>query len=270
MDGQIRVKIASTDKYFNLIKTEYNKYPFDESIMQGVLSICDPIAGTPIIEIACLDDGSKEVSCSINADYLTLNSSSDGVNIPFLNVNSYAQISNCNLFDETVLHGDITDKSGNKVSTIVGSYTDDTFCKVTKLNAFVSSDNAIISGDKGSYIWSISSFSDARLKKNVSDSKIKALDKLDMVKYREFDFIDKKFGTHQDLGYVADELKEVFPDCVVSVPQDKEQFGYEELYQVDDVKMIKYLGKAIQELHGIVKEQSEEINRLKQQIGGNP
>ena len=70
-------------------------------------------------------------------------------------------------------------------------------------------------------------------------------------------------------GYVADELKTVFPECVVSVPQDKEKCGYEELYQVQDTSMIKYLGKAIQELYSIIESQQKEIDELKKRVNAN-
>lgn len=74
------------------------------------------------------------------------------------------------------------------------------------------------------------------------------MDLINNIKLHEFDFIDEKYGQHKDIGYIAQELKEIIPECVVSVPQDKKQTGYEELYQVEDKHLIPYLVKAIQEL----------------------
>ena len=150
---------------------------------------------------------------------------------------------------------------------IIGSYSDSTFYKVTNVLTFKDTNNALITGDKGNFIWSVSSWSDRKLKKNIKDADISALDKINQIRFKEFDFIDdKKFGKHQELGYIADELKEVFPECVVTVPQDKEKFGYEELDQVQEVGMIKYLAKAIQELTGIIKEQNEKIDTLQKEV----
>lgn len=150
---------------------------------------------------------------------------------------------------------------------IIGSYSDSTFYKVTNVLTFKDTNNALITGDKGNFIWAVSSWSDRKLKKNIKDADVSALDKINQIQFKEFDFIDdKKFGKHQELGYIADELKEVFPECVVTVPQDKEKFGYEELDQVQDVGLIKYLAKSIQELSSIIKEQNQKIDTLQKEV----
>lgn len=151
-------------------------------------------------------------------------------------------------------------------SVKVSSTSNTTFYKISNMSKFRDTANCYISTEAGAFIWGISAFSDKRLKKNISDSELKALDKVDQIKFRSFDFVDERYGDHEDIGYIADELKEVFPECVVSIPQDKETCGYDELYQVEDKAMIKYLGKAIQELHTLVKQQNEEIESLKQKI----
>lgn len=147
------------------------------------------------------------------------------------------------------------------------SFSDSTYKKVKQLLMFGDSNNALITGDKGNFIWAVSSWSDRKLKKNIKDADVSALDKINQIQFKEFDFIDdKKFGKHQELGYIADELKEVFPECVVTVPQDKEKFGYEELDQVQDVGLIKYLAKSIQELSSIINEQNKKINTLQKEV----
>lgn len=148
----------------------------------------------------------------------------------------------------------------------VGTTSNTTFYKVTNLNTFRDSNNAYLAGEKGNYVFSISAFSDKRLKKNILNSNVNALDKINQIKYHSFDFKDESYGSHEDIGYIADELKEVFPECVVSVPQDKEKCGYDELLQVEDKGLIKYLGKGIQELSSIVNKQQEEIDKLKEEI----
>ena len=119
---------------------------------------------------------------------------------------------------------------------------------VQSLATFTDSNNALISGSKGQYIFGISAFSDERLKTNIKDSKINALDTINQIKLREFDFKNDKYGQHRDIGYVAQELKEVVPECVIAVPQDEKITGYNELYQIEDKHLIPYIIKAIQEI----------------------
>jgi hypothetical protein len=144
----------------------------------------------------------------------------------------------------------------------VQSYADNTFYRVTALITFKGSNNALVAGDKGNYIWGISSWSDSRLKDNVKDSRVNALNIINNIKMREFDFIDEKYGHHEDIGYVAQELKEVVPECVVDVPileEEQKEYKTDTLMQVEDKHLIKYLVKAMQEL-------SNEVERLKNMV----
>lgn len=52
----------------------------------------------------------------------------------------------------------------------------------------------------------------------------------------------------------------MIPECVVAVPQDKEEMGYDELLQVQDTHLIPYLVKAIQELSSKVAELEKKID----------
>lgn len=145
----------------------------------------------------------------------------------------------------------------------VSTYADNTFYKVAALLTFKGSNNALVNGDKGNYIWAISSWSDSRLKKNIKDSEVNALDIINNIKMREFDFKDEKYGHHEDIGYVAHELREIVPECVVDIPiseEEQKEYKTDTLMQVEDKHLIKYLVKAIQEL-------SNEVERLKN--GGN-
>lgn len=67
---------------------------------------------------------------------------------------------------------------------------------------------------------------------------------INKIKLHKFDFIDKEYGKHNDCGYIAQELKSIFPEAVIDVPQDKEITGYDSLYQIDDSKLIPYLVKS--------------------------
>lgn len=132
--------------------------------------------------------------------------------------------------------------------------TDGTYYKVSAIQTFKDTDNALLTGSKGNYIFGISSFSDKRLKTNIQDSKVSGLDIINSIHMHSFDFTDDKYGKSKDIGYVAQELKEIVPECVVNVPQDRDEFGYDSLYQVNDTPLIKYLVKAVQELTNEIKE----------------
>ena len=139
------------------------------------------------------------------------------------------------------------------------SYNDNTFYSVAKITIFKNSDNILFSGEKGNFIVGVSVFSDARLKKNVKRSKLNAIECINEIEMCEYDFIDEKYGEHINLGYIAQQLQNVIPDCVLAVPQDKEQMGYDELLQVQDTHLIPYLVKAIQELSSKVAELEKKI-----------
>ena len=149
---------------------------------------------------------------------------------------------------------------GNMVGYTLMSYNDNSLYSVNKITIFKDSDNILFSGEKGNFIVGVSVFSDARLKKNVKRSKLNAIECINEIEMCEYDFIDEKYGEHSNLGYIAQQLQKVMPECVVVVPQDKEQMGYDELLQVQDTHLIPYLVKAIQELSSKVAELEKKID----------
>lgn len=109
----------------------------------------------------------------------------------------------------------------------------------------------LYSGTYGITLWS----SDARLKENIEDTEINALDVINKIKHRKFKWKDK--DVHEELGYIAQEIEQVKENFVLKVPQrDKEGNIVDETYQINETKIIPYLSKAIQEL-------SEENTKLK-------
>lgn len=149
---------------------------------------------------------------------------------------------------------------GSFIGYMMKTYSSDTFYPVYEVLTFKDSNNVLFSGDKGNYIVGISAYSDARLKENIKSSKVNALESLNEIEMCSFDFIDRKYGAHSELGYIAQQLQKVIPECVVAVPQDKEQMGYDELLQVQDTHLIPYLVKAIQELSSKVAELEKKID----------
>ena len=145
----------------------------------------------------------------------------------------------------------------------VGSYASGTtWWKVSYVLQFYNSATLLAQNSSGSnYIWTVSSWSDARIKKNIKDTDVIGLEKINAIKLRQFDFKDEKRGTHKEIGYVAQELQEVVPDCVMNVPDKEFEDG---LLYVEDKPLIPYLVKAIQELSAKVESLE---NRLKQKEG---
>lgn len=145
------------------------------------------------------------------------------------------------------------------IGYMMKTYSSDTFYPVYEVLNFKDSNNVLFHGDKGNYIVGVSAYSDIRLKKNVKRSKLNAIECINEIEMCSFDFIDRKYGAHSELGYIAQQLQKVIPECVVAVPQDKEQMGYDELLQVQDTHLIPYLVKAIQELSSKVAELEKKI-----------
>lgn len=85
--------------------------------------------------------------------------------------------------------------------------------------------------------------SDIRLKMNVKDSEVNALNTINRIKVRQFNW--KKDGKHQKIGFIADELEEL--DEKFSIGG-----GYEgktmDVKSVDTFYLMGYMVKAIQEL----------------------
>lgn len=107
--------------------------------------------------------------------------------------------------------------------------------------------------------------SDVRLKQNITDANLCALDRIDNVKIRQFDWIAD--NAHEDFGVVANELEhDIGENYVIKVKQPDQSVNY----QVNDFKFTPLIIKAIQELNAKLTEttsrQANEIACLKYQI----
>lgn len=88
--------------------------------------------------------------------------------------------------------------------------------------------------------------SDVKLKKNIEDTNVSALDTVNQFKHRQFNW--KSDDSFTKIGYVAQELQALDEDFVFSVKQED---GSEILHPQTSV-IIPYLSKAIQELNSKV------------------
>ena len=120
------------------------------------------------------------------------------------------------------------------------------------------------SGYSTHYIYTDLITSDIRLKKNIKNSKIKALEAVELMQIRQFDW---KNGWHQDIGFVADELEEIDPNLTLGGGYDEN--GEMDIKQINAPYLLNYAIKAIQELSVVVKEQGDKIRELEGKLSGN-
>lgn len=96
------------------------------------------------------------------------------------------------------------------------------------------------------------SSSDIRLKENVHDCEVDALEIINQIKMRSFDW--KNGRGHQDIGMVADEIESL--DTRLTLGGGEDEDGNPIYKSVDTFYLVGYLVKAVQEL-------SAEVERLR-------
>lgn len=89
--------------------------------------------------------------------------------------------------------------------------------------------------------------SDRRLKENITDTAVKALDKINRLNLVAFDFIESK--KHEEIGLIAQEAETIIPEVISRDPENPD--GY---LHIDYIAFVPYLLKAIQELDQKIKE----------------
>ena len=105
--------------------------------------------------------------------------------------------------------------------------------------------------------------SDGRLKKNIKNTSITALDVINSIKHREFNWKNSEY--FQELGYIAQELEQVNEKFITKVPQiDEEGNTIDYLYQVSDKDIMPYVTKALQELYKIQQDNRNELEKQKE------
>lgn len=116
------------------------------------------------------------------------------------------------------------------------------------------------------YIYTDLITSDIRLKKNIKNSKIKALEAVELMQVRQFDWKKERGGWHQDIGFVADELEKIDPNLALGGGYDEN--GEMDVKQINTPYLLNYAIKAIQELSATVKEQGCKIKELEKKLDG--
>lgn len=114
------------------------------------------------------------------------------------------------------------------------------------------------------YLYTTSQVSDIRLKENIEASETDALETVNRMKVRQFDWKEQMGGWHQDIGFVADELEEIDPNLALGGGYDEN--GEMDIKQINSPYLLNYAIKAIQELSAKVDEQEKRIKELERRL----
>lgn len=120
------------------------------------------------------------------------------------------------------------------------------------------------SGFSTDYLYTASQVSDIRLKENVKNSETDALETVNRMKVRQFDWKERMGGWHQNIGFVADELEEIDPNLALGGGYDEN--GEMDIKQINSPYLLNYAIKAIQELSAKVDEQKKHIKELERRL----
>lgn len=120
------------------------------------------------------------------------------------------------------------------------------------------------SGFSTDYLYTTSQVSDIRLKENIKNSETDALETVNRMKVRQFDWKERMGGGHQDIGFVADELEEIDPNLALGGGYDEN--GEMDIKQINSPYLLNYAIKAIQELSAKVDEQEKRIKELERRL----
>lgn len=120
------------------------------------------------------------------------------------------------------------------------------------------------SGFSTDYLYTTSQVSDIRLKENIENSETDALETVNRMKVRQFDWKERMGGWHQNIGFVADELEEIDPNLALGGGYDEN--GEMDIKQINSPYLLNYAIKAIQELSAKVEAQEKRIKKLERRL----
>ena len=114
------------------------------------------------------------------------------------------------------------------------------------------------------YLYTGTQVSDIRLKDNIKNSETTALETVNRMKVRQFDWKKERGGWHQNIGFVADELEEIDPNLALGGGYDEN--GEMDIKQINSPYLLNYAIKAIQELSALVEAQDKRIKELERRL----
>lgn len=136
-------------------------------------------------------------------------------------------------------------------------------------NSLLTDENILIIGtdnDIGSItvhgnVYANNISSDKRIKENIQDSNVNALEIIKKIKHKQFYKKDDK--KHYDIGYIAQDMEEIDPNFVIKREKTEHE---EERYYINELPIIATLSKAIQEQQEIIEQLQNKINELEEKI----
>lgn len=119
-------------------------------------------------------------------------------------------------------------------------------------------------GTSGYEVATKNDICDKNVKKNIKESSKNALDIVNKIQFKQFDWDEKKIDRkgHIDVGVIAQQLKELDENYVEETVIKKEN-KEEKVYTINNLNLLSTALKAIQELSEKVESLEEEIRKLK-------
>lgn len=115
------------------------------------------------------------------------------------------------------------------------------------------------------YFATVTTSSDERLKYGIQDVDVSALDIINAIEHKQFNFIEG--NDHRNCGYIAQQLQKVIPEAVVPVPQSNADGNKtDDILNIVDHEVLTYATKAIQELSAKVDALTNRVSELEQKL----
>lgn len=151
-----------------------------------------------------------------------------------------------------------TDRLNSELSASLLNFNSNLDRGVAQIGVDMASGNGFISVEGNVYANNIAS--DERLKENILDSNINAVEMLKKIKIRSFDWKESK--EHIDVGIIAQQVEKINNNFVLKKPiVNQENKVIDNKYYINELPIIATLIKAIQE-------QQESIEKLKEKLEG--
>ena len=109
--------------------------------------------------------------------------------------------------------------------------------------------------------------SDRRLKKDIQETEISAIDRIMQIQHKQFAW--KKDNTKEEIGYIAQELEQIDPNYVRhNIIKDEDGNITSDNYEVRILPLLSTATKAIQEQQKIIEELKNRIEKLESDFKG--
>ena len=121
----------------------------------------------------------------------------------------------------------------------------------------------------GAYSISGIAQSDAKLKDNIKDSTVNALDVINKIRHIEFDWKECNQALrkgHEEIGHSANQIRDVIGNDIAYSTKQPDGMEYDELLQLNYDRLMPYITKSIQELDAKCKEQQKTIDKQQKVI----